>query len=83
MHPFAQRNTDGCHIKILNYKKFKMQNQKHTNKIFQHFQLSVAIHVVLFELLKMCMPYKNNNTDIQVTTEFRNPLVIAISSRWL
>lgn len=58
-----------------------MQNQKHTNKIFQHLQPSVAVHVVLFELLKMCMQYKNKHTDIQATTEFRNPLIIVISSR--
>lgn len=61
MHPFSRRNTDSCHVKILNYKKFKMQNQKHTNKIFQHLQLSVVAYVVLVELLKIRMQYENKH----------------------
>lgn len=60
-----------------------MQNQKYTNKIFKHLQLSVAVHVALFEFLKKCVQYKNKHRDIQVTTEFRNPLITAISSRLL
>lgn len=49
-----------------------MLNQKHTNKTFQHFQLPVAVHLVLLELVKMHMKYKNKHKNIQVTTEFRS-----------
>lgn len=60
-----------------------MQKQTHTNKIFHHFQLSVAVHVVLSELQRMCRSYRNLHTDAQITTGFRNPLVIAIARRGL
>lgn len=43
--------------KTLHYKKLKPQNQIYT-MFFQQFQLSVAVHAVLFELPKICTQSK-------------------------